>query len=56
MNDEILTIDELAEYLKVSRVTINRLRDRGLPWFKVGKNVRFKKNEVLKWLDEQQEN
>jgi excisionase family DNA binding protein len=53
MEEEILTKEELATYLKVTPRTIDRLRKTGLPSFKVGDSVRFKKDEVLKWLEEQ---
>ena len=53
MGDEILTREELANYLKLTPRTIDRLRKTGLPCFKIGDSVRFKKDEVLKWIDEQ---
>jgi len=50
MSDEILTKKELAELLKVTEKTIDNLRKKGLPCFKVGNNIRFDKNKVLEWL------
>lgn len=55
MNDEILTKKEMAELLKVNERTVDQLRKKGLPHFKVGRNVRFKKNEALEWLENQQQ-
>jgi excisionase family DNA binding protein len=52
MVDEILTKEELASYLKVTERTIDRLRKKGMPFFKVGDTVRFKKDVVLNWLEE----
>jgi excisionase family DNA binding protein len=52
MVEEILTKEELASYLKVTERTIDRLRKKGMPFFKVGDTVRFKKDAVLKWLEE----
>jgi len=52
MKDEILTREELSKLLKVTERTIDRLRKEGLPWFKVGVNVRFNKEKVLKWLEQ----
>jgi excisionase family DNA binding protein len=52
MVDEILTKEELASYLKVTERTIDRLRKKGMPFFKVGDTVRFKKDAVLNWLEE----
>lgn len=44
-------INELAEYLHVSRRTIYRMLDaKGLPYIRVGYVVRFNLPEVLAWL------
>lgn len=50
--EEILTKEELSTYLKVTERTIDRLRKKGMPFLKVGDSVRFKKDAVLKWLEE----
>ncbi len=50
--EEILTKEELATYLKVTERTIDRLRKKGMPFLKVGDSVRFKKDAILKWLEE----
>ena len=42
----------MATYLKVTERTIDRLRKKGMPFLKVGDTVRFKKDAVLKWLEE----
>ena len=52
MDDEILTIEEVAKFLKLSEPTIYRLKNTGLPYFKIGRNVRFKKKDILDWLEE----
>jgi excisionase family DNA binding protein len=52
MVEEILTKEELATYLKVTERTIDRLRKKGMPFLKVGDTVRFQKEAVLKWLEE----
>jgi excisionase family DNA binding protein len=52
MVEEILTKEELANYLKVTERTIDRLRKKGMPFLKVGDTVRFQKDAVLKWLEE----
>lgn len=51
----LLTIDELSEYLDVSRRTIDgwRLRGGGPPFVKFGKSVRYPEHALLQWLDEQ---
>lgn len=56
MEDKILTREELAKFLKVTERTIDRLRKEGMPWYKVGVNVRFNKEKVLQWLEEKSKN
>lgn len=57
MNDEILTLREVAEYLKLAEKTAYRLAAEGkLPGFKVGGSWRFKKTDVETWISEQKGN
>ncbi len=54
MFDEILTLKEVAEYLKLAEKTAYRLALEGkLPGFKVGGSWRFKREDILKWIEEQ---
>jgi excisionase family DNA binding protein len=54
MKEEILTLKEVAEYLKLTEKTAYRLAAEGkLPGFKVGGSWRFKREDVLKWIEEQ---
>ena len=56
MNDEILTLKEVAEYLKLADKTAYRLAAEGkLPGFKVGGSWRFKREDVLAWIEEQKQ-
>jgi len=49
--DEVMTIDELSEYLKISRSTLYKLAQEGvLPGTKVGRRWRFHKEAVVEWL------
>ena len=34
--DEVLTKEELAKFLKVTERTVDRMRDEGMPYFKIG--------------------
>jgi excisionase family DNA binding protein len=52
MREEFLTTDELCEWLKITRRTIERWRKGGLPFYKIGSSVRFKKEEVLSWIEQ----
>ena len=52
--DEILTIKEVAKYLKVNDRTIYRLAaSKKIPAFKVGNAWRFHKNEIDQWISNQ---
>jgi excisionase family DNA binding protein len=51
MGEEILTIREVAELLKLHPKTVNRLANTGrLPAYKIGRQWRFRKSEVLRLL------
>ena len=51
---EILTISEVAEYLKVAERTLYRLvAAKKIPAFKVGGMWRFSKTEIDKWIKRQ---
>ena len=45
-----LTIEDLIEMLQVTRSTIYNLKKKGLPFIKIGSNVRFEQSEVIDWL------
>ena len=48
---EVLTIDELATYLKVSKSTLYKLAQEGkVPGQKVGKHWRFHRETIEHWL------
>jgi len=49
--DDILTMDELAEYLKISKSTLYKLAmENKLPGQKIGKRWRFHKDAVDRWV------
>jgi excisionase family DNA binding protein len=54
MNDQILTVKQVADYLKVNERTIYRLATEGeIPAFRVGASWRFKLEDVEAWIDSQ---
>jgi len=54
MADEILTLKEVAKYLKLAEKTAYRLAAEGkLPGFKVGGSWRFKREDVEHWISAQ---
>lgn len=56
MEEKLLTIEELCEWLQIGRATAWRWRKEGLPSIQYGKTVRFDKAEVLEWLKENKKN
>lgn len=54
MNDQILTLKEVAAYLKLAEKTAYKLTAAGkLPGFKVGGSWRFKREDIDRWIEEQ---
>lgn len=53
MEDDILTIEEVAKYLRVSERTVYDWAQKGeIPAGKIGTVWRFKKTEIEKWVNE----
>ena len=53
MGDQILTLKEVAEYLKLAEKTAYRLAAEGkLPGFKVGGSWRFKESDIESWIEQ----
>lgn len=52
---DILTIREIAEYLKLNEKTTYRLVAEGkIPGFKVGGAWRFRLSEIERWIEAQE--
>jgi excisionase family DNA binding protein len=50
-DDELLTAEELADFLRVHRSTVYRLLRNGhLPAFRVGSDWRFSRDLIEEWL------
>ncbi len=53
MEDDILTLEEVAKYLRVSERTVYDWAQKGeIPSGKIGTVWRFKKSEIVKWVNE----
>lgn len=51
MDNEIMTVREVADYLKINDKTAYKLVAEGkIPGFKVGGAWRFKKSEIDAWI------
>lgn len=55
---ELLTIDEVSAYLKVPVETLRKWRTQGHgpPAAKLGRHLRYDKDEVDRWVTEQKRN
>lgn len=53
----LLTQEELAEYLGLSKPTLQRWRREGYgpKYLRIGKHVYYKEVDVLAWIEEQRE-
>lgn len=47
---KFLTVEDVAEMLQVTRTTIYNLKKQGLPFIKLGKNIRFDQEDVIDWV------
>ncbi|MDD4956771.1 MAG: helix-turn-helix domain-containing protein [Candidatus Omnitrophica bacterium] len=57
MSNTMMTVKDVAEYLKMKTVTIYKhAQDGKIPAFKVGSTWRFKKETIDKWIEDQEKN
>jgi excisionase family DNA binding protein len=53
--NEVMTLPELAQYLRVHPSTIyRRLRRRELPAIKVGRDWRFSRESIERWIRQEE--
>lgn len=51
-NSKIMTVSEVAEYLRISEVTTYKLVQSGsIPGFKIGRSWRVKLDDLLEYID-----
>lgn len=54
MSEQIMTVKDVASYLKLNERTIYRMATSAkIPAFKVGTSWRFKREDIEKWIEEQ---
>lgn len=54
IENEIMTLPEVADYLKLHYVTVYRfIKTRDLPAFRVGSDFRFRRADVKEWIEQQ---
>lgn len=50
--DKWLTLEQIAEYLQMSTSSIYKMAQKGkIPAYKVGRQWRFKKEEIDRWVE-----
>jgi len=53
-DSQIMTVEEVADFLKLSKITIYKLVKKGqLPGFRVGNSWRFRKDKILDIISKQ---
>ena len=52
--DEIMTVTDVAEYLKISEVTTYKFVQEGkIPGFKIGRHWRVKRSDLSEFIEKQ---
>lgn len=52
MKDRLQSVDDIREYLGVSRDTVYKwIEKRGLPGYRLGRLWKFKREEVEEWVE-----
>lgn len=50
--DELWTPQDVADYCKVPLMTVYKWNSLGeIPYFRLGKHARYKKSDVLRWVE-----
>jgi excisionase family DNA binding protein len=52
IDDQIMTVSEVAEYLKISEMTTYKLVQEGkIPAFKIGRHWRIKRGDLSEFIE-----
>jgi excisionase family DNA binding protein len=52
--EELLTLNELSRYLKISKPTLYKMVEKGnIPALKIANQWRFKKEDINRWIEKQ---
>ncbi len=55
--DEIMTVSEVAQYLRISEVTTYKfIQDGKIPGFKIGRHWRVKRSDLAEFIEKQKRN
>ena len=51
--EKIYTVPEVAEYLKMSKSKVYDLvKKKKIPFIRIGRNVRIRQSDLMKWLED----
>ncbi|MCK5215157.1 MAG: helix-turn-helix domain-containing protein [Candidatus Omnitrophica bacterium] len=51
MTEILLTVEQVADYIQISKWTIYRwIKEKNMPVYKMGGVSRFKKSEIDEWI------
>ncbi len=54
--DEFVTLDDLCDWLKLKKDYVYALTSqRAIPHLKIGRHLRFSRQEILEWLEQQKQ-
>ena len=54
--DEFVTLDDLCDWLKLKKDYVYALTSqRAIPHLKIGRHLRFSRQEILEWLEHQKQ-
>ena len=51
-NKQYITLKELEEYASVSRSTLRKWKEAGMPYYQLGRCVRVKLSEFDQWINQ----
>lgn len=52
IDDELISVDDLAEIIKIDKQTIYRwCKRKMMPHIRIGVTYRFRKKEIIDWLN-----
>lgn len=55
-DDDFLTVNQVADFIGLSKHTIyKKAEHKSIPFYRIGGLLRFKKSELLEWIDSRHE-
>lgn len=48
--NQVFNIEELANFLRCSKVSIHNYKKKGMPYYRIGRKILFKRSEVLDFM------